>query len=79
MVIVDIPPVFLTLGESSQFFPIENDIRYGFFIDGFDDIEVCNPLSLHGEEFWSRKDAALCQMLFQHLFRVSYGSYSFFY
>ena len=38
---MDIPAVFLTLAESSQFFSIENDICGGFFIDGFDDIEVC--------------------------------------
>ena len=30
-------------------------------------------------KFLSRKDAVLCQMLFLHLLRGSYGSYPFFY
>ena len=29
-------------GKSSQFFPIENDIRCGILVDGFYDIEVCS-------------------------------------
>ena len=66
------------LRGKALFFPIENDICCGFFIDGFDDIEVCT-LTLHFEEFRSRKDAIFCEMLFQHLLRVSYGSCSFFY
>ena len=37
-------------GESSQFFPFENDIHCGIFVDGFYDIEVCS-LSLHCGEF----------------------------
>ena len=41
--ILDIHAMFLTLGESSQFFPVESDICGGFFIDGFDDVEVCTP------------------------------------
>ena len=34
------PVLFLTLGETSQFFPIEDDISIGSFIYGFYDLEV---------------------------------------
>ena len=47
---VDIPVLFLTLGESSQFFPIKDDISVGSFIYGFYDLEVCSfyPYFLEG-------------------------------
>ena len=38
--IMDIPAVFLTLAEKLSVFSVENDICSGFFVDGFDDIEV---------------------------------------
>ena len=77
---VDISVLFLTLGESSQFFPIEDDISGGSFPKryGFYDLEVWSfyPYFLR---VFIRKDAAFCQVLSLHLLRGSCGSCLFFY
>ena len=79
VVIVDIPAVFLTLGEKLsvsphwEWYSLWVFHRWLWWYWG-----MC-PLTLHCEGFWSGKDAVLCQMFFQHLLRVSYGSCSFFY
>ena len=39
---VDIPVLFLTSGESPQFFPIEDETSCGPFVYGLFDVEVCS-------------------------------------
>ena len=75
---MDIPAMFLTFVEN-QFFSIENDIRCGFFMDGFDDIEVCTLYPYTLKSFDQEGMLYFVKCFFQHLLRVSYGSWSFFY
>ena len=66
------PAMFLTLVEKLSVFPHWGWYSLWVFHRWLWWYWGIYPLSLHFEEFWSRKDAVLCQMLFQHLLRVSY-------
>ena len=67
---VDIPVLFLILGERLLVFPHWE----WYLLWAFCRCWEIFPLSLPSEEFWSGMDAIFCQMLSLHLLRGSYGS-----
>ena len=74
---VDIPVLFLILGERLPVLPHGEWYLLWAFRRWLLRCRGKFPLSQHSEGFWSGMDAVFCQMLSLHLMRVSYGSWFF--